>query len=192
MSQNEKVKNFETIIDVIDPSGDFESYWKTSMKEHLNDTFCSIGLMKKSTLKSLSSLSLNLRINKEEPTVNEVESLFTMNIVRITKESDINGEDFKKFKEKMKQTQLLVAMMTISESTEKAIQNATKFIEKVKKEQNIDLVLLPYTNNVNGHVFTAIENFFKKDFKQKITVEFNKKLIYYSQYFENAANDKEL
>ena len=34
MSQNEKVKNFETIIDVIDPSGDFESYWKTSMKEH--------------------------------------------------------------------------------------------------------------------------------------------------------------
>ena len=192
MSQNEKVKNFETIIDVIDPSGDFESYWKTSMKEHLNDTFCSIGLMKKSTLKSLSSLSLNLRINKEESTVNEVESLFTMNIVRITKESDINGEDFKKFKEKMKQTQLLVAMMTISESTEKAIQNATKFIEKVKKEQNIDLVLLPYTNNVNGHVFTAIENFFKKDFKQKITVEFNKKLIYYSQYFENAANDKEL
>ena len=85
MSQNEKVKNFETIIDVIDPSGDFESYWKTSMKEHLNDTFCSIGLMKKSTLKSLSSLSLNLRINKEESIVNEVESLFTMNIVRLIK-----------------------------------------------------------------------------------------------------------
>ena len=202
MSQNEKQKHFETIIDVIDYSGEFMGYWVTAMKEHLNSTFCSIGLMDSlSTLKSMTSLNLSLREQKEDepkPAINIDEdsnlnktSLLTINVLRICKESDFGSEAYTKFKESAKPTQLLIALMNASESSEKGVNACTKFLEKIKKDLGMDISLVPFVKNINGPIYSAIELFFK-DFKLKVSGEFNKKLIYYSQYFEQVKEDKEL